>query len=247
MPDEVVIITGANSGIGLGLARALHARGARVAGLDLSTENLPDIRSFVCDVTDPRRVHDVTDHIIEEWGGIDILVNNACLAIFSDFESRSDEETRRELEVNFFGYVNMIRAVLPTMKAAGGGVIHNVSSTVGLSGFAGLSGYASSKGAIEALTRTLAIELEPHGITVNLIHPPLTRTPSSAPLGIPDTFMEDAENVGRKLARRIASTRPVITPGPAEAIGVIVARLFPHALGRFMSRRAAEARSASAR
>lgn len=244
MPNDVVVITGANNGIGLGLTRALDALGYRVAALDLSTENLSDITSFVCDVTDPEQVKATITQVVERWGRIDVLVNNACLAIFLPFEEKALNEIRREFEVNYFGYINMIKAVLPYMKAQGGGVMHNVSSTVGLSGFDSLSGYASAKGAIEALSRTLALELDPYGIVVNIVHPPLTRTKSSAPLGVPVQFMADADTVGLKLARQIGSRRGVVTPGLMETIGVFMARVIPGAMGRFMSGRAAAARMA---
>lgn len=241
MKKDVVVITGANQGIGLGLARALDQEGYRVIGLDLSLENLVDMPALICDVTDPEQVRTAVEQILREWGRIDVLINNACLAVFAPFEEKELEDTRREFEVNYFGYLNMIRAVLPPMKERGGGVIHNVSSTVGWTGFAGISGYASTKGAVEALTRTLAIELAPHGITVNLIHPPLTRTRSSAPLGVPASFMADPGEVGRKLARKIGSRKKVLTPGLVEAVGVFMARLMPGAMGRFMSERAAQA------
>ena len=153
------------------------------------------------------------------------------------------EEIRREFEVNYFGYLNLVTAVLPFMKAQGRGIIHNVSSGVGLSGFPGLSGYASAKGAIEAFTRTLALELKPSGIVVNLMHPPLSRTRSSAPLGIPTRFMSDPEDVGRKLARKIRSSKAVVTPGLAESLGVFMARLFPGAMGKFFAGRTAAVRT----
>jgi len=242
MEGKVVVITGANNGIGLGLFRALEDRGWRVAGLDLRVENLPAERSFVCDVTDPGQVGRVIGQIVERWGRIDVLVNNACLAIFSPFEEKSLADTRREFEVNTFGYVNTIKAVLPTMKSQGGGVIHNVSSTVGISGFAGIYGYASTKGAVDALTRTLALELEPYGIVVNLVYPPLTLTKSASPLGIPASFMADPDVVGRKLAGKIGSRQPVVTPGFVESIGVFMTRMMPRLMGRFLSERAAVAR-----
>ena len=239
MSNDVIVISGANNGIGLALARSLHATGFRVAGLDLSGENLAGVKFVACDVTDCTQVEAAVASVVAAWGRIDVLVNNACLAVFAPFESKRLEDTRRELEVNYFGYVNLIAAVLPHMRRRGRGIIHNVSSAVGVSGFAGIYGYASSKGAIEALTRTLAIELAPYGITVNLMHPPLTRTASSVPLGIPTRFMADPAVVGRKLAAKIGSRRPVITPGFAEAIGVFVARLMPVVMGKFLSGRAA--------
>ncbi|OFW63315.1 MAG: short-chain dehydrogenase [Actinobacteria bacterium RBG_13_63_9] len=245
MPKEVVILTGANNGIGLGLAKALAAHGFRLACLDLSGENLSGLRFFMCDVADPAQVEAAVIAVVAEWGRVDILVNNACLAIFAPFEEKSIADTRREFEVNYFGYVNLISAVLPHMKAQGSGIIHNFSSTVGTSGFAGIYGYASTKGAIEALTRTLAIEFAPYGIAVNIVHPPLTRTKSSAPLGVPAKFMADPSVVGRKLAKRIRSTKAVVTPGLAESLGVFMTKLIPEAMGKFLSARAAAAREAA--
>jgi len=246
MPDDVVLITGANNGIGLGLARAVSGLGSRVACLDLAGESLSGLWYLQCDVTEAAQVEACVAAVIAKWGRIDILVNNACLALFAPFEQKDQQDTRREFEVNYFGYLNTIRAVLPHMKARGHGVIHNVSSTVGVSGFAGIHGYASTKGAIDALSRTLAIEFAPYGITVNIVHPPLTRTRSSAPLGVPPRFMADPTVVGRKLARKIGSRSAVVTPGPAEAIGVFLTRLIPQTMGKFLSAWAAAARQTPA-
>lgn len=247
MTDKVVVVTGANSGIGLALARSLRSTGFRVAALDLSGEKLGGIRFFRCDVTDVGQVQAAVTAVLAEWGQIDILVNNACIAVFAPFETRSVEDTRREFEVNYFGYLNLITAVLPHMKSRGCGVIHNFGSTVGLSGFEGVCGYASTKGAIEALTRTLAAELARYGIVVNLVYPPLTRTASSAPLGIPARFMADPTVVGRKLARKIGSRRAVVTPGLAEWLGVLMTRVIPVTMGRFLSTRAAGVRDQTTR
>lgn len=245
MNNEVIIVTGANNGIGLGLIRALRDEGRLAVGLDLSLENLGDMPAYICDVTDPGQTRNVVEKIIERYGKVDVLVNNACLAVFAPFEEKDLADTRREFEVNYFGYINMIQAVLPYMKEQKSGVIHNTSSTVGWSGFAGIYGYASTKGAVEALSRTMAIELEPYGIIVNIIHPPLTRTRSAAPLGIPASFMSDAEDVGRRLAGKMGSKKPLITPGFMERLGVFGARLMPGLMGRFMSERAAIARQES--
>jgi NAD(P)-dependent dehydrogenase (short-subunit alcohol dehydrogenase family) len=246
--SRMVVITGANNGIGLAMTQALLEMGDRVAGLDLSTDNLDALqrdegrlRSYVCDVTDRERVEHVVRDVLEAWGGVDVLVNNACLAIFKPYLERTPEETRREFEVNYFGCLTMIDAVLPVMREQGHGVIHNVSSGVGLTGYPGISGYASTKGAIEALTRTLALEFEPLGITVNLIHPPLTRTQSSAPLGVPPEMMADPAAVGRKLARKIGQTRPVLTPDLGTSLGTAANQHFPVRMGRFLARMAARA------
>lgn len=125
---------------------------------------------------------------------------NPTVAVFAGFEQKTLEETHLEFKVNYFGCLNMIHAVLPVMKSQRNCVIHNFSSGVGLTGFPGIYDYASTKGAIEALTRTLAIEFKPYGITVNLIHPPLTKTKSAAPLGVPQQMMVDPTIVGEQLA-----------------------------------------------
>jgi len=247
---KVVVVTGANRGIGHHLARSLVDAGRyAVAGLDQFDENLTarevhsDALSFYqCDVTDRAAVEATVQSIVETWGRLDILVNNACLAIFGRFEEKDVEETRREFEVNYFGYVHMIRSVLPYMKAQGDGIIHNVCSGVGLTGFPGLHGYASTKGAIEALTRTLAMELKVYGIHVSIVHPPLTATRSAAPLGVPEEMMHDPSEVGRQLAARVESRRAVITPGFQTAAGLGLQRHFPGLMGRLLGKMTERAR-----
>ena len=243
MTSRVVVITGADNGIGLNMARELLTSHYMVAALDLENRNLaglqrayPDLlRVHICDVTDESSVRKAVDRTVSEWGKIDILVNNACLALFGNFEDKSFADTRREFEVNYFGCLQMISAVLPCMKKAGQGIIHNVSSGVGITGFPGIYGYSSTKGALEALTRTLAIELARFGITVNLMHPPLTNTHSSSPLGIPEEAMESPESVGRGLARKIESKKPIITPGFKTWAGLFFCRHFPGSVGKILA------------
>lgn len=250
MPESIILITGANNGIGFHLAASLLEMGYCVAGFDLTEENLaalqetyPDHLLFCrCDVTDEAQVAAAVEAVVERWGRIDVLVNNACLAIFKPFEGKTLEETRREFEVNYFGYVRMIAAVLPHMKAQGGGIIHNMGSGVGITGFPGIYGYASTKGAIEALTCTLALELAPYGICVNLMHPPLTNTKSAAPLGIPPQAMADPADVGHRLAKKVLSTKPVITPDLKTAAYLFFARRFPDAVGRLFGKMAERGR-----
>ena len=102
-------------------------------------------------MTNPQRVQSVVDEVVAKWGGVDVLVNNACLALFIPFEQCSLDDIRREFEVNYFGYLNMIRAVLPVMKRQRRSVIHNLSSGVGFTGMPNMTGYTSTKGAIESL------------------------------------------------------------------------------------------------
>lgn len=238
----MVIVTGANNGIGLHMTRTLLQDGYRVATCDLAGDNLHDLQVTYpqrllyvpCDVTADEQVGAFVSEVLRQWGRIDVLVNNACLALFRPFEEASLEDTRREFEVNYFGYIRMIRAVLPQMKAQVGGIIHNVSSGVGVTGFAGIHGYASTKGAIEALTRTLAQELAGYGICVNLMQPPLTHTRSAAPLGVPEQIMADPAKVGQGLARRILSTKPDVTPDLQGSFFLRLSRLYPDGIGRLL-------------
>jgi len=190
-----IIITGASNGIGLAITQALLEMGDHVSGLDLTLENLdqaaPNLLPVVCDVTDLKRVRSVVDKVVQTWGGVDILINNACLAQFKPSIERSLEDIRGEFEINYFGYLNLINAVLPAMYKQRRGVIHNVSSGVGFTGMLGMTGYTSTKGAIESLTRTLALELADDGIIVNVMHPPLTRTKSASGFDVPLEMMAD--------------------------------------------------------
>jgi len=249
--ETVIVITGAGNGIGLGMTKALLSDGYRVAALDLQTEKLKDLEGTstgqllvqTCDITDAGQVTGCVHAIQEKWDRVDVLVNNACLAIFAPFEQKSVEDTRREFEVNYFGALNMIQAVLPIMKAQASGLIHNFSSGVGISGFPGIYGYASTKGAIESLTRTLALELRSCGIQVNLMHPPLTDTPSARPLGIPAQMMENPDVVGARLARQILSTKDVITPDFRTKVYLFFVYRFPLALGRLFANLTEKARA----
>lgn len=237
MPRNI-IITGADNGIGLALTKSLLEMGDHIAALDLSLENLPrssNLLPFTCDVTDPERVQAVMGEIIRQWGGVDILINNACLALFTPFDERTLDDIRREFEVNYFGYLNLIRAVLPVMKKQGHGIVHNFSSGVGFTGMPGMTGYTSTKGAVEALTRTLALEYVTQGITFNVMHPPLTHTKSATGFGIPSEMMADPEVVGRGLAKLIGKTRPMLATGILNNIQLWMSYHMRVPMGKLMS------------
>lgn len=237
---RAILITGANNGIGFAMTRSLLEMGDCVASLDLDTGNLasdphPSLLPFRCDVTQPQQIQAVVNEVIAKWGKVDVLINNACLALFIPFEERCSDDIRREFEVNYFGYLNMIRAVLPLMKKQGHGVIHNLSSGVGYTGMPGMTGYTSTKGAVESLTRTLALEYASQGIVFNVMHPPLTRTKSAAGLGIPPEMMADPEVVGRKLANQVCKSAPVLTPDFSNRIQLWVSYHFRVPMGKLMA------------
>lgn len=233
-----ILITGGNNGIGLAMTQSLLEKQDRVAVIDLSLENLPhpqNLLKYECDVTKPEQIHSVIDDIVDHWGSVDILVNNACLALFTRFEDRSVEDIRREFEVNYFGALNLIREVLPVMKKQGHGVIHNVSSGVGFTGMPGMIGYTSTKGAIESMTRTLALEYSHTNITFNVIHPPLTHTKSAAGFGIPDEMMADPKTVGYRLARLVGKANPILAAGFINNVQLYMSYHMRVQMGKLMS------------
>lgn len=245
--NRIILITGANNGIGLAMTQTLLEMGDRVAALDLSLENLastphPNLLPLRCDVTQPAQIRSAVDEILSRWGGIDVLINNACLALFIPFEERVLDDIRREFEVNYFGYLNLIRAVLPVMKKQGHGIIHNFSSGVGFTGMPGMTGYTSTKGAIESLTRTLALEYMSQGIVFNVMHPPLTRTKSASGLGVPVEMMADPVVVGRNLAKQVGKTRPVLAPDPGNGFQLWVTYHFRVQMGKLLAMMTARAK-----
>jgi NAD(P)-dependent dehydrogenase (short-subunit alcohol dehydrogenase family) len=241
---RVVVLTGANEGIGYNMLTALVEDGYRVAGLDVRgdaieslRESHPEaIRYYDCDVTTEDDVERAVEEIIGEWGRIDILVNNAAVLNFGFFEDQTPQDMERVFEVNFFGYVRLIRAVLPHMRGKDEGIIHNVSSGVGRVGNPGLTGYAATKGAIESFTRSLRHELRHENVTCTIMHPRLAKTRSARTLDFPESQLSDPEYVGRKLAGKIEETRAVIYTDWVTRIGLALAQRFPSLVERSTER-----------
>ena len=237
---RTVILTGANAGIGYGMLTALVENGDRVAGFDISGDRIQDlqerhpehVRYFECDVTRDTDVDAAVQAVLEEWGHVDVLINNAAILGFGFFEEQTIEDTKRTFEVNYFGYVRLLRAVLPGMRDRGSGHIYNVSSGAGLVGNPGLTNYASTKGAIESLTRSLRHELRHENVSCTILHPRLANTESGKSLDYPDSQLQDPAIVGRKLASKIGSTRPVVYADWTTKIGLWAAQRFPKLVER---------------
>lgn len=176
------IVTGASSGIGRDLATMLASQGANVALVARRAQLLRDLADeltefggealpIVCDVTDQLQVDQAVAEACDEFGTVDIVVNNAGVLIPSSFSEASVEDFRRMMDVNFFGTVHMTRAVLPIMQDACRGNVVNIASIAGRRGGATLSGYSASKFALIGFTESLRVELFGSGVTVSLVVP----------------------------------------------------------------------------
>lgn len=239
-----IIITGANSGIGFYMIKELLRQGNQVAVLDAETDHLSLLQKkykdklcfFQCDISKEDEVNNSVRDALNRLGGFDYAIHNACKCTFESFEKTKTATFHHVLEVNYFGGINFLKAVLPVMKDKNKGKVFITSSGVGVMGFVNISPYASSKGALEGLAKCLNIEYKDSGITFHILHPPLTKTKSSAPLPVPFEFMADPEKVGTGLAKRLKSNRFVICHSFAQKLQTQLMYLFPVSFGRFLSK-----------
>ena len=183
---RVAIVTGAASGMGRATARLLAAEGAKVAVTDLdlascagvAAECGDDARPYALDVADPDAIKSVVAQIAKDFGGIDILVNNAGVSSFSPLDAGDeyDEIWSRALAVMLTAHQRMVRAALPHLRKSDAARIVNIASTEGLGATPGDTPYVAAKTGVTGLTRGLAVDLGPDGITVNCICPGPIRT-----------------------------------------------------------------------
>jgi NAD(P)-dependent dehydrogenase (short-subunit alcohol dehydrogenase family) len=185
LKDKVCIITGAGSGIGAAIAVLFAREGARVVGADVDADAAAATAQAIglaataeqVDVTDETQTRGLADDTVERFGRIDVLVNNAGIAGVGTVEETSVELWERVMRVNATGVFLMSRAVVPHMIARGAGSIVNMSSMIATTGLARRVPYAASKGAVLALTKSMQVDLAPHGIRVNALLPGTIMTP----------------------------------------------------------------------
>ena len=192
LADKVCLITGAGSGIGRASAIAFAAEGAYVAVADIdadaaaetvasiaaaSGEGSGDARAFVVDVTDPDSTERLAAAVLDAWGRIDVLFNNAGIAGVGLLHETPVELWDRVMAVNVRGVFLVARAVLPAMIAARGGSIINMSSCIAEIGLVNRASYTASKGAVLSLTRQMQADYAQYGIRVNALLPGTIHTP----------------------------------------------------------------------
>lgn len=184
---KTALITGASSGFGRELAAALLDRGWTVAATLRGAERRRDLFAadaarhgsrlhvLSLDVTDSQERRKAAAYVGSVLGGLDCLVNNAGYGLFGALEDLSEEQLRRQLDVNFLGAVLLTRDLLPHLRARRGRII-NVSSVLGFCGFPLTSAYCASKFALEGFSEALHYELRPHGVQVCVVSPGAFRT-----------------------------------------------------------------------
>jgi NAD(P)-dependent dehydrogenase (short-subunit alcohol dehydrogenase family) len=184
MPDEkVIVITGAARGMGADIARAALAAGHRVAATARDAGKVAaalgdhdDLLPVTLDIADPASAQAAVDLIVARFGRIDVLINNAGNFIAGFFEEIPAHDFRAQIETNFFGPLNVTRAVLPVMRAQRSGLVVTTSSVAGFVGAEFTSAYAASKFALEGWMESLAPEVAPFGIATMIVEPGFFRT-----------------------------------------------------------------------
>lgn len=186
--NKVAVITGAASGIGLGMARALVGAGVNVAMLDVEEQALAkahepfetvnvDVQRFPCDVSDREHVRQVAAAVREHFGRVDILCNNAGVAAGGAIDETTEDDWDWVLGVNLHGVVNGMRAYVPIIKAGGeGGHVVNTASILGHYALARMSIYAASKYAVVAISEAARADLAEHDIGVSALCPGMINT-----------------------------------------------------------------------
>ena len=178
--EQVAIVTGAASGLGLAIAKKLQAEGARVVALDLNEARLgPGAISFAIDLTKEEQVANVVNQIAERFGRIDILVNSAGVTGATNIKSHEVDvaNLRFVFDVNFMASFFTSRAVLPWMLKNKYGRILHIASVAGKEGNAGMLAYSASKAAVIGMTKVQGKEYAETGITINALAPAVIQTP----------------------------------------------------------------------
>jgi NAD(P)-dependent dehydrogenase (short-subunit alcohol dehydrogenase family) len=177
LSGKVALVTGAGSGIGAAAARELAAQGARVAALDVdlaaaqAVADEADGAAFACDVRRGDACQQAVAAVTERFGGLDIAVNSAGVIRYGRVDELSEEDWDFQIDTNLRGTFLIARHAIPLMRARGGGAIVNVASTQAFASQELVPAYTASKGAIVALTRTMALDHARDAIRVNAVAP----------------------------------------------------------------------------
>lgn len=171
--NKVILITGASSGIGKAIGEFLHQKGFTVYGTSRNPQRIANsvFPLLALDVRDVESIKAAVAEVIKLSGRIDVLVNNAGVGITGPLEEIPTEEIKANFETNFFGPIEMMKAVLPHMRQQKSGLIINITSIAGYMGLPYRSVYSASKGALSIITEALRMEVKSFGIEITDIAP----------------------------------------------------------------------------
>ena len=224
LASDTALVTGASAGIGEAVARALDAAGARVILTGRSIERLERVANGLrndplvvsADLGESGAGERVAEAVLSETGGVDVLVNNAGMAIRGVPEDLTEAELDSIFAVNVRSFLMLATGLGPSMMERGGGSIVNISSVASLRGPVGRVAYAATKGAIDAMTRALAADWGPRGIRVNAVNPGLIVT------AMTEGRLADTPGLAEELAARTALKR-LGEPGDVAEVVVFLA------------------------
>jgi NAD(P)-dependent dehydrogenase (short-subunit alcohol dehydrogenase family) len=214
LDGKVAIITGAAVGIGEATARLFAAEGCAVAVVDLDARGAETCAeqlrarggqacAVIADVSSAESVQQAVEATEREFGGLNIVVNNAGVIGRGTAETTDDKEWHRVLDVNLTGVFRMSRAAIPAIRRRGGGAIVNVSSAAGLAGWYDQAAYDASKGGVVNLTRSMGLDFALEGIRVNCLVPAHVVTPMS------ETFIAKGGEEAQRARERTLSNIPM--------------------------------------
>ena len=223
MRSSVAIVTGGSSGIGLAAARALREQGLTVFVLSRRPFSEKGLHHICCDVADERQCAEAFESVLHKAGDLDLLVNCAGFGVSGAVEFTELAEAKKQMEVNFFGCVNMTKAVLGYMRERGNGKIVNISSVAAPAAIPFQAYYSASKAAINAWSAALANELRPYGVTVTAIQPGDIKTGFTAAR---EKSVEGDEAYGGRISKSVAKMEHDEQNGmdPAKA-GAYIAKI----------------------
>ena len=256
---RVVIITGGSRGLGLLMARELKKQGARLALLARSREELmrakedldgATVLAITCDVADRAQVQQAVDIVIQHFGRVDVLINNAGIIQVGPLEHMTYGDYHQAMNVHFWGALHCTEAVLPHMRQRRSGRIVNIASIGGLIAVPHLAPYSASKFALVGYSDAVRAEVAKDGIRVTTVCPGLMRTGSAinatmkgrheaefawfAALSSMPLVSIDAARAARKIVAAAQRGRPHLTITPQARLAAILDRLMPNAFARAM-------------
>ena len=219
---KVAIVTGAGSGIGAATAKrfardgyAVVLNGRTESKLQAVRDQIDDADTVISvgDVSEPASVDKVVSDTVAAFGKIDVLVNNAAIAVFQPIADLALEDWNRQLQINVTGPFLMTKAALPHLETSSGAVV-NVSSVSGLGGDWGGFAYNTTKGALNLMTKGLALDLAPKGVRINAVAPSLVATEMSS-------FVREDDGVMQKFRDRLPMKRAAEAAEVADVIAFL--------------------------